>query len=109
MPIPEWMPRTVYEPYPADLETQRGPRPDVVPLPDGRLIVDWFGNDKEVTAVIWDNKDHPNMAKLPADAPESVRALYSRPVQLSILRATDCWGALAAADKAMAAWRSKYG
>lgn len=63
--------------------------PPIKKLPDNRLIIDQCRmSDGTFEVKIFDNKDHPNIALLPASAPRAVVSLYERSSQLSYLRMT---------------------
>lgn len=74
--------------------------PPIEKLADGRLIVDRCGEE----IAVFDNRDHPNAALLPAGVPKAVRRLYRRDWQLRFLRAVEAGPIIADIDAAMAAW-----
>lgn len=73
----------------------------VIKAPDGRLAVDVWVNGTTTMARLWRRRDHPNLGKLPWNAPRKVKALYRADGQLAHLRAGDiqsdpAWAAMLA-------------
>lgn len=91
---PDWSPTVETIEYPAGVPVPEHPHgapyPPLVKLADGRLIVDyWRRRDGTMAARVWRQADHPNMAKLPANAPRAVRHMFTKAGQLALIRLTD--------------------
>ena len=96
MLMPDFHPETetVEAPWAGDGKFSRGQlRHPIVKAPDGRLAVDVFVHPRRGTmADVWRKQDHPNLHKLPPNAPRAVKSLYRADGQLAHLRGTgDYW------------------
>ena len=95
MMMPSYKPQTevVEAPWAGDGTFSSGQlRHPIVKSSDGRLAVDVWVDGGKTKARVWRKEDHPNLEKLPENAPRKVKALYRADGQLAHLRGTgDYW------------------
>jgi hypothetical protein len=59
-------------------------------MPDGSLIIDAYRSaNGTMIATLYTPGDHPNLKRLPSDAPEVVKQLYLPAFQIRLLRARE--------------------
>jgi hypothetical protein len=104
IPLPDFRPSRIWTEVGCEAKPYAGVFPPIEKRADGTLIVDRSG----AMGVLFDNRDHPNLQALPADAPRAVKRLYRRDFQLFWLRATDAFPAVRAMEAAFDAWAA-YG
>lgn len=105
-PLPDYRPATEEIEPPLGFVPAHHPQaaqfPPLQKLDDGRLVVDvWWSIGGIATLKVWEQRDHPNLTQLPANAPRMVKALYQRRGQLAYLR-----GDYELAVRAMDAWEA---
>lgn len=105
----EYFPQKTWEPAPEGFvpDEYTSVFPPLRKLPDGRLIVDQCGSQ----VAVFDNEDHPDLARLPKGTPRLVKAIMRRENRLRYLRAVDdshCMD-FEAAHVALIEWRRRHG
>lgn len=90
--LPDYLPRLNWVPAPEEfIPTPHWTvYPPIQRMEDGRAIIDFYHDKGSYYVKIFDNKDHPNIEKLPTNCPRVIKALYRKEWQLKCLRTTCC-------------------